>query len=84
MKLSERKLIGTCKECNWYGKLHPGLDRPGDDNCGCPKFVNGYGLNEEEIPIDGIHVEDDEGWGFCVQPDFGCIHWKQAEKGEGK
>lgn len=30
--------------------------------------------------IDGVHVEDDEGWGMIVGPDYGCVHFSQKEE----
>lgn len=48
--------------------------------CRSPKFVKGYdGLFGREIPADGVSVESDEGWGFMVGSDFGCIHFERKE-----
>lgn len=43
-------------------------------DCDCKKFMRGYYLRNEELPHDGMHVEDDEGWAFTVGPNFGCVH----------
>ena len=43
--------------------------------CNNPKFLIGYG--EPAVPVDGMLMEIDEGWGFYVGPEFGCIHFRR-------
>jgi hypothetical protein len=73
--------MNTCKECNWW-------DNEGENefvtsahygSCSCKKFVRGYNVKREQLPSDGVWLEDDEGWSFYTGPDFGCIHWKAEE-----
>jgi hypothetical protein len=37
------------------------------------KFMLGYDVHKP--PSDAVVVEDEEGWGFRVGPDFGCVHF---------
>lgn len=45
--------------------------------CLQPSWIAGYDVRQEELPPDGVHVENDEGWAFRVGPDFGCIHFEK-------
>jgi hypothetical protein len=36
---------------------------------------DGYGWVPKEIPINGVVVETDEGWGARMGPEFGCVLW---------
>lgn len=76
-----------CKDCRHYKSVR---DRGTSDHGSCdnPRFVKSYHhtfgpdpnypLHPDEVcvPPDGVLVECDEGWGFYVGPDFGCVHWK--------
>lgn len=42
--------------------------------CTNPKFVRGYGVEEDTLDRDQVILEDDEGWGMLTGRDFGCIH----------
>ena len=69
--MSEAKVKNRCKDC----KHVESGDREGDLTCGHPKFVFGYG--EELVSPDGLVIEHDEGWGWIVGPEFGCVHFEQ-------
>ncbi len=56
----------TCSKCRFWD----------DWTCISEKWTSGYGT---ECPIDGVLVEDDEGWGFETGPNFGCIHFESKE-----
>jgi hypothetical protein len=28
------------------------------------------------MPKDGLWIENDEGWGWIVGPEFGCVHFQ--------
>jgi hypothetical protein len=58
---------GRCKGCRYSEPANDGL------RCVNDKFVFGYDVKSP--PSDGVVVEEYEGWGFRVGPDFGCIHF---------
>ena len=58
-----------CKNCKFY---NPKDDLHGE--CLCGKFVIGS-LNFSKDNTDYVKVEEDEGWGFLVGINFGCIHF---------
>lgn len=71
-----------CKTCTHYvaSDADPGAEH---GKCVSPKFVRGYAAYfgplapydmHDAVAPDGVMVEDDEGWGFYVGPDFGCVH----------
>lgn len=68
-----------CRNCEFYWKIDL---KHGD--CSCEKFKKGYNYSfytecsDEEILSDSVIVENDEGWGFRVGGDFGCIHFKDG------
>lgn len=48
---------------------------------GAPDIKDGVGPGViERVDPDGVQVEDDEGWGFYVGPEFGCVH--HARRGD--
>ena len=71
-------MITTCKNCKYYT---PKDNLHGD--CTSDKFYASYHHKFEEydkidsksMTPDCINVECDEGWGFVVGRDFGCIHF---------
>lgn len=71
---------GTCKDCTHWTRNSGGHSRPGATGfgiCGSDKFVKGYDTPWSEVPVDGMVVEDDEGWGFFTGEDFYCPHIKK-------
>lgn len=75
-------MSGTCDGCRFWTQQHDGAYPLGA--CDCPKFIRGYGDFDLAIILDGVRVEDDEGWGFYTGPKFGCVHWEKlnAEKAD--
>ena len=75
-KMSE---IKRCNSCEHYAPKNEFSGK-----CSCKKFVLGYlhyyidydidPYKAGSVDLDGVNVEDDEGWGFTVGKNFGCIH----------
>ena len=62
--------MGHCRDCKYF-KVDK--DRPpyGD----CHRWNIGYGYASAvpfEMPLNEVVVEDDEGWGMLMGPEFGC------------
>jgi hypothetical protein len=73
----------TCQNCKHYD-----VKDKVSGSCSNSKFVGGYGhkfVKDGEdrdlcdVPVDGVMLEDDEGWGFFVGKDFCCIHFEEKE-----
>ena len=65
--------VMRCVNCKFYSsndEIH------GD--CSNDNFFIGYGnaFIGEYIKDNGVQVEGDEGWGFMVGKNFGCIHFQ--------
>lgn len=80
-KLALRRPMSTCKDCR-----HSTVDREyerwkkvGYLVCLHPKWMKGYTVETSALPADGVHVENDEDWGFRVGPDFGCVHFEKRD-----
>jgi hypothetical protein len=65
-----------CKDCKFYWKIDL---KHGD--CSCEKLIKSYDISfqDSEITTDCMITEYDEGWGFRVGRDFGCIHFKDKQ-----
>jgi len=72
---------GRCKDCKHYEvKDHPYSPLPRgvvSGSCRHPKFLLGYLHNFADMVPDGLWIEEDEGWGWIVGPEFGCIHFEE-------
>lgn len=69
-----------CQDCKFWGAVDEWRRAPRSSEgrgCGSPKLLTGY--HENEIPEDGILVEDDEGWAMITGPKFGCVHGETNE-----
>lgn len=71
-----------CGSCKFWEQDKPGpmsVDWvPREDMGTCRKWTRGYGEPDyADIPADGCHVEDDEGWGCMVGAKFGCVLWEE-------
>jgi hypothetical protein len=68
----------SCKSCQHWDNRRPDdtfSRQPADfGNCASPKWHAGYDTGK--APLDGVAVEDDEGWGFFTGPDFECCHYE--------
>lgn len=79
--------VMRCASCSFYtpiDEIH--------GSCHSDKFYQGYwarwvdygnalripGDRKDPIEPDNCEVEGDEGWGFRVGKDFGCVHWHSA------
>jgi hypothetical protein len=64
------KEMSTCKTCkhfefpHWDGPPHLGR---------CKRWHVGYRVEEASVGQNEAWVEDDEGWGMRLGPDFGCV-----------
>lgn len=47
-------------------------------SCDNPKFVLDH--SEKMAELDGVLIEDGEGWGFVTGPKFGCCHAKEKDR----
>lgn len=61
-----------CRACHYYHPLE------GSHLGSCHKWLGGnggssYGWKGKDIPMNGVVVETDEGWGAYMGPDFGCV-----------
>ena len=65
-----------CKDCKYFRPitLKNGISYMRD--CESTKILRGYAMRLELFQIDGISVEDDEGWGIRVGERFGCVNWE--------
>ena len=63
----------TCDTCK-----HSTKSGEGDSllTCDQPKHLRGYNHGYDAVPVDGILLENDEGWAWIVGPKFGCINWE--------
>lgn len=69
--------MNTCKNCKHFKYQNSEYEEKGvSGTCNCEKFIMGY--HNPPIQSDEVLVEDDEGWGFIVGEDFGCIHFKET------
>ena len=67
---------GYCMNCKHFKPL-------AHNNMGsCQNVANfhiGYSTpSDEQITISGAIIEGDEGWGWMVGRNFGCIHFEKA------
>jgi hypothetical protein len=61
-----------CADCKHFESQ----DRDGDtlkDYGHCSRWHEGYRIRPEQVQRNEAWVEDDEGWGNVVGPDFGCV-----------
>lgn len=70
--------MNRCRTCKHFS-LSGGPAWAGAGDCDSPKIRRGYNVKITEILPDGALVEDDEGWGLVVAPDFGCVHHEPAD-----
>ena len=76
--------MNHCKNCRHftpreYPPEHRNPTAAGLHTCEHPKFIFEY-LSDDEIRArmapDGLVIEFDEGWGWVVGPEFGCVHFE--------
>jgi len=77
-------MSGLCKDCIYYATEKSDveetlcMDYPELPTCINPNNLFGY--QYDGPPVDGVHIEDDEGWGWSVGPEFGCVKFQLREK----
>ena len=69
-----------CKNCKYFSSEGDFSGTSTNDN-----FKIGYDYSFEKIEFNKaepnqVIVEGDEGWGFIVGKNFGCIHFEEEEK----
>ena len=75
----------TCKNCKYFKE-----NDQYSGSCISDKFMIGYFSEfvdygdttrypQKIIHPDGVMIEGDEGWGFFVGKDFGCIHFEKND-----
>jgi hypothetical protein len=80
--------LTRCRDCKYYS---PGARRDavptredyveGRSGTGsrlgsCARWHYGYGVTADEVGDHEVVVENDEGWGAAMGPDFGCLLWE--------
>lgn len=72
--------MGLCKDCKHWARVDKvdGLPATHMGVCDSEKWFEGYRYEPNDIPPDGVLVENDEGWGFYAGEDFGCVHWEHT------
>lgn len=67
----------TCKTCEHFKVEH---NHPYDGRLGsCARWHVGYSIPLKDVADNEVLVENDEGWGMMVGPDFGCILHKPTK-----
>ena len=56
-----------CADCKHF------IAEEGTPYGSCSRWHKGYGIGMDEVGLNECLVEDDEGWGMVVGPDFGCV-----------
>jgi len=66
-----------CKDCkHWIESEHYSDVL---HSCDHPKAKIGYRYNPDDIPTDGVWIENDEGWGWFTGPEFGCVNFEEKK-----
>lgn len=77
--MSDRIEIGRCKDCRW--RKEDGYCWNVEKICeDCYLDYSDKSKNEEE---DRLIYDYDEGGGFWVGPNFGCVHWTKKQTPSG-
>lgn len=61
-----------CKNCRHFSNI----ESPPYGECG--RWNRGYRFDHDRMPLNEVLVEDDEGWGMVVGPDFGCVLFEEG------
>ncbi len=72
MLITMEAIMVRCRDCKHWKVAEE--EREPFGYCYSPKWVGGYNVREKNLPLDAIHHEDDEDWGFTTGPNFGCVH----------
>ncbi len=67
----------TCDKCKWWVEQDEYSNSRGIlHTCEQPKAKIGYQWSSDDMPKDGIWIENDEGWGWFTGPKFGCVNYE--------
>lgn len=71
-----------CAKCAHYqtGERTRTLCVPPDGYGHCGRWHQGYSVEMREVSSNEVLVEDDEGWGNIVGPEFGCVLFEQIKQ----
>jgi len=77
-------MCGLCKNCKYWDteRIAVRATPPqGMGHCENPIIHEGYyyakyAASDRAIYTSGAIIEDDEGWGWFVAPNFGCVHFE--------
>ena len=64
-----------CKDCKFF----TANSFRGMGSCDSQFMESGYHGQSKETEDRGIVTEDDEGWGFHVGQNFGCVNFESKE-----
>lgn len=64
-----------CKDCRFWDQSDSRAVFKGVGEC--TRWLRGYNIST--IPLNEVIVEDDEGWGAEMGPEFGCVLWEKKE-----
>lgn len=67
--------MGVCKDCRFF---QPDTSRRVQYGS-CERWNVGYGYNVTKMPLNEVLVENDEGWGMLMGPEFGCVLWEAQQ-----
>lgn len=70
--LALEDIVSTCRQCAHFEPDGDSATSRGS----CGRWVMGYGINPDSLAANEVLVENDEGWGMSVGPDFGCVLWQ--------
>jgi hypothetical protein len=66
--------IGRCKDCKFRVA----------ESCNNPKHLLGYAHPADTMAVDGLQIENDEGWGWIIGPEFGCVNFERVSGQTGQ
>ena len=70
---------GRCKTCKHFTP-----DPKQGPYGSCERWQAGYyhyAKISDLLPLNEVRVENDEGWGAIMGPEFGCVLWETASGG---
>ncbi len=62
-------MTNTCKTCKHFEWEEWNPKEYGS----CKRWHKGYDQDRPKLASNEVIVEDDEGWGMMMGPDFGCV-----------
>jgi len=79
LSFTTRRNTRSCKNCKYFS-----LDDNYKNGWGaCKRWTYSYQHHPKlRLKPDEIQVEIDEGWGAMMGPDFGCVLFEKADKGD--